>query len=127
MLTVHVDKQFRNFLNLTGGYGLAIDAQYAFSRLHAAADQYHIFLQGDLQFPEFFPQRLILRRAGKHQFHQSALCPLAQHILVKSGSQRQINRTDKDGFARAGLSGEDIQSLPEFHFCLLNQSQILHM
>ena len=108
VLAVYVNQQFGHLLNLPGGNGFPVDTEHILPRLHPAADEHHVLLQRNFQFLQFLPQRPILRRASKHQFHQSALRPLTKHILVKSGSQCQIDRTNQNRFAGAGLTGQYI-------------------
>ena len=47
--------------------------------------------------------------------------------LVRLGAQSQIDTAQDDGFARAGLTGQDIQSVAKADFLLLDQRQIFHM
>ena len=52
-----------------------------------------------------------LKRGG----HAAALDAGAQHAAFRSGTQRHAQRIKQNGFTRAGLAGQDTQSLRERH------------
>ena len=84
-----------------------------------------ILFYRNLQFMNLFQQFLICYL--KYQLDQRILCAVTNHILIRSGAQRKINRADNNRFTSSSLTTQYIQSLCKIDFCLLNQSQILHM
>ncbi len=126
MLSVDIDQHLCQFFHLSGCHGLPVDLKGALGRLQLPADDHCAVLLGfQFQFCQLLQH--FRPMAYEDQFHQATLCPFAQHLLVKPASQGQIHTADQQGFARAGLTSEDIQPLPELHLCLFHQRQILHM
>ena len=76
-----------------------------------------VILHRDLHLFHFFQDILVL--CGKVQFYQSIVGSLRQIIFEAAGSHGHVHRSDHDGFARSGLTGENIQPRSEFHFCIL--------
>ena len=119
VLTVNIDQQFCQFLDLAGCYRFSVDFADTAAGLHPAADDdSSVLLFRDIKLCHLLGYFFIF--CLKNKFYQAIICPSAQHILVKFAAQSQIHRTDQYRFTCTGLTGEDIQPLTEFYFCFFN-------
>src|SRR6185436_7589385 len=60
------------------------------------------------------PQRRLQTRHVKHGFDGTTVAAAANQRAVGPFSQHEIERADQDGFARAGLTGDDVVTGLEF-------------
>ena len=113
MLTVNIDQQLCHGTELCQCHRLIVDLDLrTFLRNLPAYDQLPV-LRLDIQLPKLV--FLLFGKLRKDQLHKAVFPAVPDQILAGLGAQCQVDGADQNGFSRTGLTGQNIQSLAEFH------------
>ena len=126
MLPVYVQQQACNLAQSGHGHCLIVDTADTPGRGQLPGYDYQSVLRGfHLQLPESLP--LLFPCGGKHQLNIGVVSPWTYTAFGRLAAQGHGYGTDDDGFSGSGFTGEDIETLTEFHIRFLNKGQVLYM
>ena len=126
MLPVYIQQQAGNLAQSGHGHCLIVDTADAPGRSQLSGYDYQSVLCGfHIQLPESLP--FFLPCNGKHKLNIGVVCPGTYTAFRCLAAQSHGYGTDDNGFAGSGFTGEDIETLTEFHIRFLNKGQVLYM